>query len=271
MKVATAQLAGDGRNADRVFVTDNAVIVLDGASAHEPVDLDPGDYAQALGEVVADQLDQDPTIPIADAVATAIRTVTRRFDLAAGRSPSSTVAILRIRDTAADLYVLGDSPIHYGTDTTTRRLFDDRMSNIGTAERHAYAAALRAGHGFDEQHRQVLAELQRVERCHRNRESGYWIAETDPAAAYHALTQRLGPDAISWAVLVTDGAGDPLAYLGLEWARLANVGDNALSALLSEVASWETLEDPKGMRLPRAKKHDDKTIAVVRSLWRDAC
>ena len=34
-----------------------------------------------------------------------------RFDLRPGRSPSSTVTILRIRDQQADLFVLGDSPL----------------------------------------------------------------------------------------------------------------------------------------------------------------
>ncbi|MGD9529139.1 MAG: hypothetical protein AB7V44_20385 [Pseudonocardia sp.] len=264
MKVAIAQLAGDGGpNADRVFVTDQAVIVLDGASAFEPVDLDPGDYAQALGEAIAAQLDHEPAIPLTDAVATAIRVVTERLDLTPGRSPSSTVAILRVRDHAADLYVLGDSPIHYGTDTTAHELLDNRMATVGTIQRQAYTATLRAGHGFDHQHRQTLAELQRVERQHRNREPGYWIAETDPAAAHHALTATLKPDAITWAVLATDGASDPLQHLGHRWPDIAHHDSTQLAGLLAQVDRWEQDADPDARQLPRSKRHDDKTIAVV--------
>ncbi len=55
MKVHTAQLAGGPVNADRVFCTHNAVIVLDGATAFEPVDVDPASYADTLGRMIAEQ------------------------------------------------------------------------------------------------------------------------------------------------------------------------------------------------------------------------
>ena len=113
MKVHTAQLAGGPVNADRVFCTQHAVVVLDGATAFEPVDVDPATYADTLGRMIADQLDRQPDAALADIVATAITAAADRLDLRPGWSPSSTIAILRITKAVADLYVLGDSPIHY--------------------------------------------------------------------------------------------------------------------------------------------------------------
>ena len=55
VKVHTAQLAG-GRGADRMFCTHHAVIVLDGATAFEPVDVDPATYADTLGRPVPTNL-----------------------------------------------------------------------------------------------------------------------------------------------------------------------------------------------------------------------
>ncbi|GAA1189862.1 hypothetical protein [Pseudonocardia alaniniphila] len=267
MKVHTAQLAGDGRNADRVFLTDNAVIVLDGASAFEPVDIEPSTYAESLGRTIADELTMVPEAPIADAVAKAIRRTTAKLDLRPGASPSSTVAILRTRFGAADLYVLGDSPIHYGTDHLAQRLVDDRLSLVATPEHERYLAQLRAGHGYDDAHRATLAWLQRAQRQARNVEGGYWIAETDPAAASHAFAKTVHRDAIEWAVIATDGAADFIDYCCCGWRDIAQFDKTQLVALLKRIHDWEDQSDPDGRHLPRAKRHDDKTIGVVSSLW----
>lgn len=267
MKVHAAQLAGDGRNADRLFATERAVILLDGASAFEPTDVDPGTYADALGRAIATQLDAESGIPIATAVAQAITETTERMHLTPGRSPSSTVSVIRTRDGAADLYVLGDSPIYYGTATRNATLLDDRLTAVGPAQHDAYAAALRAGHGFDDRHRAALAELQHVERQHRNTEPGYWIAETDPGAAHHALTITLAPDDITWAVMTSDGASDVLQHLGYDWTDIARHDAAQLAGLLARIHAWEERDDPHGRQLPRAKRHDDKTIAAIPSVW----
>ncbi|GAA1315394.1 hypothetical protein [Pseudonocardia xinjiangensis] len=197
MKVHTAQLAGDGTNADRVFVTDNAVIMLDGASAFEPVDVEPGTYAETLGRNLADELFKAPGVPIAEAVADAIGRTTAKLNLRSGASPSSTVAVLRVRPRAADLYVLGDSAIYYGTGRRTQRLVDNRLSTAATREHAHYLAQLRAGHGYNDAHRGALVRLQRAQRQARNVEGGYWIAEADPAAANRALTATLHRDSIN--------------------------------------------------------------------------
>jgi hypothetical protein len=71
-----------------------------------------------------------------------------------------------------------------------------------------YLAQLRAGHGYDDAHRAALVQLERAQQQARNIEGGYWIAETDPAAAHHALTMTVERDMVEWAVLATDGAAE---------------------------------------------------------------
>lgn len=267
MQVHTAQLAGGDNNADRVFVTDNAVIVLDGATAFEPVDVDPGTYAETLGASIADHLQYIPGADLSDAVAEAIRHTTAKLRLNDDASPSSTVTILRARREAVDLYALGDSPIHYGVDRTVHRFADDRLAALPLAERRQYIEALQSGGGYGEKHRARLGYLQRAQRALRNRAHGYWIAETDPVAAYHALTAEVPTSRITWAVLATDGAADFIEHHGMpEWPDVAQLSREPLTGLLYQLHAWEETCDPDGQQLPRAKRHDDKTFAVIRLL-----
>lgn len=264
MRVATAQLPGPDESADRVFVLENAVIVLDGASAFEPVDLAPGDYAQALGQSIAAQLTEAPHAELPTAVGEAIAAVVAKYDLSPGASPSSTVSILRTRTDEVDLYVLGDSPIHYGIGGDAWSLTDARLADLALPERDAYRSRLRAGRGYDDEHRRRLRELQARQRQHRNRGDGYWIAETCPDAALRGLVASTARRWVEWAVLVTDGAADPLMHLSRDpWPELAGQDADGLSLRLEELCAWEKQHDPDGRQLPRAKRHDDKTIAVV--------
>jgi hypothetical protein len=267
MKVHTAQLAGGGRNADRVFVIERAVILLDGATAFEPNDIDPATYAEALGAAIADQLGGRPDIALADAVAAAIRGTAVRLDLSSGRSPSSTVSILRARDDAADLYVLGDSPIHYGTDRMAAGLTDERLTAVASDERAHYVARLLDGHGFDDGHRAALIALQRAQRIARNTPNGYWIAEAEPEAAYHAITRTVPSSDITWAALASDGAADYVDHISLDWHDIAQRNAEQLATLLTEADTWESNADPDGRWLPRAKRHDDKTLAAIPTIW----
>ena len=267
MRAQVAQLAGRGANADRVFVTEQAVVVLDGASAFVPVQVDPASYAECLGERISERLRTDPDATLPAAVAAAIRDTVAELGLTTGPFPSSTVAILRARPGAADLFVLGDSPIHYGTRQAAHLLADGRLDMVARAEGEHYTRRLRAGHGYDDGHLAAMVALQRAQRAVRNRPGGYWIAEVEPGAAFHGVTATLAPHQIGWAVLATDGAADLLDHAGHDWSAVAQRDSEQLAALLRKLDEWEATADPDGRDLPRPKRHDDKTIAAIASLW----
>ncbi|MCY7343975.1 MAG: protein phosphatase 2C domain-containing protein [Pseudonocardia sp.] len=266
MRVETAQLSGSDTNADRVFVADQAVIMLDGASAFEPVDVDPATYTDLLGHVIADQLDQDQDAELAAAVAHAIGHAAAHLGLTAGHSPSSTVSVLRTRGEMVDFYVLGDSPIYYGTGRTTHRVYDARLSSVAEPEHHRYVSQLRAGRGYNAEHRAALVTLQRAQRRQRNLDARYWIAEAEPRAARHGITTSQPASAVDWAVLPTDGASDFIDHTDRSWAEIGGYDAGQLADLLARIHQWESATDPDGQHLPRAKRHDDKTVAVVRDI-----
>ncbi|MCL2466561.1 MAG: hypothetical protein FWF02_12515 [Micrococcales bacterium] len=258
MKVAWATLPGADQCYDRVFVTDDAVVVLDGASAFTPDSAPPSQYVDTLGECLATDLAQAPE-PLAQVLAGCIARTAAQLDLRPGASPSSTVAIVRTCDDGtADLLVLGDCQIT--TPLGTYR--DDRIRHVALAQRAAYRERLSAGHGYDHTHQGMLRDLQAEEARHRNTPHGFWIAEADHTAAAHAVTTHL--PAVAWLVVATDGAYRPMQHLHRDdWANLATATSDDLATLLADLHRWETDTDPTGYLRPRAKQHDDKTLAVV--------
>jgi hypothetical protein len=262
VQVTTAQHPDPAASDDRIFVASNAVIMLDGASAFVPTDVPAADYVDGLGSAIKDNLIEEPTGDLADVLAGAIQRTADRLDAGRGAAaPSSTVAIARLRpDETIDVLVLGDTQVV----TPHRTIRDDRLNNVGANRRAAYQARLAAGNGYDEQHRSILQELQREQLRRRNQPGGYWIAEADPSAAQHALTARLSAASTPWLVLATDGAYKPLGHLGLDdWPRLARLDSAALRDLLDRCQRWEAHDDPDGIDVPRAKRHDDKSVASV--------
>ncbi|MBN9108891.1 MAG: hypothetical protein J0I34_08920 [Pseudonocardia sp.] len=250
--------------ADLAIVAPFGVVLLDGASAFEPVDVSPVAYVKTLGKFLTASLSKSDHVPVSDAVATAIAKANAELRLKPGASPSSTVSVLRARKNAIDLYVLGDTPIYYGRSTATQMLSDERLAAVAQPERERYRDRLRAGYGYDDEHRVALAALQRAERRSRNVEGGYWIAETLPSAAKNGILVSVDRDTIDWAVLATDGASKYLNWSRREWSLVAQYSEPDLDNLLEEIHAWERDFDPDGLVMARAKRHDDKTVATVR-------
>jgi hypothetical protein len=264
MHVEYAQLPPPENSADRIFITENAVIVLDGATAFVPVAVSAQTYANHLGRTIAAELTSEPGSDLRDALAGAIRRTATDLQLSPHAAPSSTVSIVRKAPTSLDLLVLGDSPVLWGRSTEWRVLRDDRLQKLRLPERDRYRARLRAGHGFDDEHRALLRELQEGQAKRRNIEGGYWIAETDPLAAENALVASVEPIDFDWALIVTDGAFDLLDQLDCTaWPDVGQYDGDELSQLLSGLNSWENDSDPQGVQFPRSKLHDDKTIATI--------
>lgn len=259
-----AQLPPYEDSDDKALTTEDAVIVLDGASAFRPVPVPASTYADMLGRSLRDALHDDPGTDLRRALADAISTTAHALDLSPGHSPSSTVSIARKRGDQVEILALGDSPVVL-PDTV---ISDDRIDGLNLPERAKYRERLAAGTGYDGTHRTLLAELQARQVEHRNQPGGYWIAEADPTAAHHALVSTHNRSELPWCVLTTDGAYNLLRHLDLmPWGEVAAKSGEDLSLLLHECHSWEDLKDPSGQYLPRSKRHDDKTLAVVH--WND--
>ena len=249
------------RSADKLFVTDEAVVILDGASAFLPVPVPAATYADLLGRHLVDALNAKPDADLTAVLGAAIQSTATQLDLRAGHSPSSTVGILRPRGDRVDMLALGDSAIVLPNEVIS----DDRIDQLALAERQRYRERLAAGHGYDDEHRQLLRDLQTEQAKRRNVDGGYWIAEASPEAAEHALTFSRSAEDVPWAVLATDGAYNPMVHLGLnDWERVVHADADELAALLARCTLWESEEDPTARDLPRAKCHDDKAIAAVR-------
>ncbi|MBO0849174.1 MAG: hypothetical protein J2P20_06920 [Pseudonocardia sp.] len=264
VRVEFAQLPPPEQSADRIFVTANAVIVLDGATAFVPVEVSAQAYADHLGRQIADRLTAAPEADLRATLAAAITDTAARLQLRAGESPWSTVAILREGPAALDALVLGDSTVRWGTNPGAGNgwVADHRLAALPIPHRERYRRRLRAGTGYDQRHSELLRELQTWQRRYRNTTRGYWIAETEPLAAYQAVVTAV-PHA-RWAVLATDGALGPLTHLGgRSWSDIAALDASGLHLLLEHCHAWERDQDPNGRRLPRAKRHDDKTLAAV--------
>lgn len=264
---ATAQLPPFHASDDKVFITQNAVILLDGASAYAPVPVSPSSYAETLGRHLHDHLDHDADIDLADALADSIAATTIQLNLTAGTSPSSTVTILRRRDEHVDVLMLGDNLVV----APGRTITDPRLGHLDIPERRQYRQRLADGAGFDDTHRALLVALQRRQAARRNRPGGYWIAETDPAAAYQAIRATIPADQIPWAIVATDGAYTPMEHLGItDWPDLSTLPGEELHRILTHCHAWEDDVDPDAQTRPRAKRHDDKTLVAIRFAWRSS-
>jgi hypothetical protein len=254
----TAQVPKGGGE-DRVYVVRDAVVILlDGASAFRPVPVPTSEYVDVLGAHLVSRL-----VANADLRAVlwdAIDATARQLRLTPGRSPSSTVAIVRTVADQVECLVLGDNLVVFPDQAVT----DERLSRIGQQYRERYRERLMAGHGYDQEHRDVLKDLQAEQVRYRNRPGGYWIAEAVPEAAEHAIIVQRPITSTPWAVLASDGAYKPMTHLALaDWPRLEAADDEELEHILTECERWESEDDPRGIELPRAKQHDDKTLAVT--------
>ncbi|MGY6658670.1 hypothetical protein ACXIZN_41580 [Amycolatopsis sp. TRM77291] len=261
ISAAAAQLPPFHDSDDKVFTTRDAVIVLDGASAYAPVPVSPSRYAETLGTHLRDLLDHHAGMDLADALADAIAATTRQLNLTPGASPSSTVTILRRHGEHVDVVMLGDNLLILPGQTIT----DPRLDRLDIPERRQYRQRLTHGTGFDNTHQALLAALQRRQAQHRNRPGGYWIAEADPAASYEAIRATIPVQELPWAVVATDGAYTPMTQLGItDWPAINTMTASGLHDILTRCHSWEHDIDPDARALPRAKRHDDKTLVTVR-------
>jgi hypothetical protein len=183
--------------------------------------------------------------------------------LAPGRAPSSTVSVVRRSTTTVDVLVLGDSPVYVAYGNKIDRLSDDRLARLDLPSRTHLFERLAAGHGYDDRHKEIARRMSGEKAPYMNRSDGYWIAEADVQAGTNALMQSYPAHEVKWCVAVTDGVDGPASHLGITVGELAARSEDELRDTLRLIHNWEREIDPDGEHLPRFKRHDDKTIAVV--------
>lgn len=259
--VRAATLAGGEKNQDRYASGEGWAFVLDGASsfATEQPEHDGGWYAERLKIALVDELTAHPDDATTDIVAKAIEVAASAHENPVS-CPTSTIAMARWGIGNVEVYVLGDSSAVLIGGDGEREVTDSRLGAIAPGTRAEYRSRLASGHGFDENHRQILERLQAQQAQSRNRDDGYWVAGADPDAASHGQMIQRPLATIEAVVLATDGAAAALKY-GLVESWTALVGADP-HQLLSATHSTEK-SDPLGTHWPRSKVHDDKTVQVV--------
>jgi hypothetical protein len=265
MQAISAQHPPPEAGDDRVFTSQGVAVVLDGATAFAPVPVPPARYADTLGRCLLRHHAKNPTADLRDSLRAAIRHTANELGLRPGISPSSTVSIVRDSGRTVDVLVLGDSPVILAVGEEMLKISDERVSGLDLPEQVTYRSRLASGAGYDDRHRATLVALQKHQAKYRNRQNGYWIAEADPDAASHAIYRQFASESLRWAVMATDGAAEPMSHLALDnWPSVAEMDNAELRDLLVRCQHWEECVDPDGVLHPRPKRHDDKTLAVLR-------
>lgn len=264
MTLLAATRAGDFQNQDRYIVGEGFAVALDGAtSVAGDRSHDPGWYAGRLGDVLARTLPSGASIP--DLVAAAIEEVRDTDHLVPETSPTCTVAIARWSSAdTVESYVLCDSiVVTLHGDGTEAVHSDDEVGDVLGAKRDEYRARLASGRGYDDGHRALLIDLQKEQARWRNRPGGYYVAGTDPEAAYHGVMSTADRARVAGLVLATDGVDPGRHPRAGTWREIY---DEAMThgpdRVLQDLHAAEAT-DPDGRRWVRSKRHDDKTLIVV--------
>jgi len=243
-----SQAAPDRRppavNEDLVLSGSDFAVVLDGASPPQ-VYVDSGCrhtvawLVQQLATHLATPLLTQSSAPLADLLAEAIAAVRAAHadtcDVSNPDSPSSTVAMVRLHQDHIEHLVLADSPI-------VMRSPDGRITV----------------HSDDRIDLLPDRSLETVRRL-RNQPGGFWVASTDPKAAYESVIGTTDRAAVEAIALLTDGASRYTERYGHPWDELFDV---------------LTTEGPRGLidlvrlhdsasNTPSRKRYDDASVVLL--------
>lgn len=235
-------------NEDFVLAGDDFVIVLDGATPVPGLETgcihDVPWLVRHLGLRLAEGLTDPDTKSLADILERAIQQVcddhAASCDLTDPNSPSSTVALLRLRDDQVDYLVLADSPIVLHLDDgDVLAITDDRLDHLDDYSVPAVAEA-------------------------RNSEAGFWVASTRPDAALHAVTGSIAltDRPLRAAAVLTDGAATLVERHGESWEQLLDI----LDAGPHELVRRTRMADETATGRLNGKRHDDATAVLCRFL-----
>ena len=246
MRITYATESAPGHvNEDCAICGNEWAVVLDGATAPEGVDSgcvhDVPWLVRHLAAAVTRRILLDSgSLP--DLLAASIEETrdahAATCDLGNPDSPSSTISIVRVRDGAADYLTLGDSPIVIrGEGQALTPIADDRLGHLPGG-------------------RPYTLELV---RSLRNKPGGFWVASTDPEAAYRAVTGSVPFEASTEIGIFTDGASRLVESYGYEWEHVFSILETSgPGGVISLVRAAERDRPLRG-----GKQHDDATAVLM--------
>ena len=249
MDVRYATEAGTpGRpNEDYVVCGPDWVAVLDGATAPSGVDSgcvhDVPWLVRHLASAVAARMALREA-SLEDLLAAAIadlRGMHDGCDLANPDSPSATVSLCRVTGTTLEYLTLADSPIAVWCPGGEVRVFrDDALDHLPGGRPYTFDLVRRT----------------------RNQPGGFWVASTNPEAAYHAVRGTAELDPASEVAVLTDGASRFSEMYERSWESLFSLLREAgPRGLIAAVRTLETEHPPSD-----GKPHDDATAVYVDQL-----
>ncbi|MCK9930755.1 protein phosphatase 2C domain-containing protein [Frankia sp. Mgl5] len=252
MRAAFATEHTPGRvNEDAVAVGDGWAFILDGATARAGVVSgcvhDVRWLASTLaGELAQRLLSSQQTLPaLPDLLAESIQATRRQHgpdcDLSNPDSPSSTAVIARWTSDEFEYLVLADSPLILDLGGTIRPIIDDRIAHLPDYSADGVARS-------------------------RNQPGGFWVASTNPDAAYQAVTGSAPAEEVHRAALLSDGASRLVEQFGvLDWLGLMDLLDKSGPAeLIRRTRAAERAEAPEMSARRQEKRHDDATAILLR-------
>jgi hypothetical protein len=271
MQVAFASQPAPGGavNEDFIATTDRVVVLLDGASVPEGLEIGcchgTAWYVARLGTRLLAQVTDQPDQLLPDALASAIQAVasmhtdTCQLDHPGG--PSAAVALLREADLTIDYLVLADTTILLDAPAGIQVITDDRLAQVAVTEHSAMHREATGSPTHQQRYAELVAELRR----HRNQVEGYWVASSTPDAAYHALSGSVLRHEVRRAALLSDGATRLVDRLGtMAWSQLLDLLDQEGPYALTMQTRQAENADPEGRRWPRSKRHDDASAVLCR-------
>jgi Protein phosphatase 2C len=242
---ATASSPGHP-NEDYVVTGIDWAVMLDGATAPEGVDSGCIHtvrwLVQHLAVAVSSRLISGDESKLPSLLAEAIKDTSDAHsatcDLTNPDSPSSTISIVRIAGGALEYLTLGDSPIVlWHRNQTFTPIADDRTSHLPGG-------------------RPYTIELV---RAHRNNAGGFWVASTNPDAAYQAISGIAPVKDLAEGGMFTDGITRLLDWYGYTWPVIfTSLRSQGPASLITLVRAAER-EQPH----PYAKQHDDASAAYL--------
>jgi hypothetical protein len=243
-----ATLAGSPSrpNEDYAAAGPGWAIVLDGATHFDGVETGcVHDVAWLVGKLATALVSQliVGRVSLPQALAAAIEEMCAAHagscDLANPDSPSSTVAMVRASETGLDYLVLGDSAVILETAGQVTHVTDNRVDYLQPGGRPYMRALVRSK---------------------RNAPGGFWVASTNPQAAFEAKSGTA--DSPTRVALLTDGVTRLVDHYGYDWPEmLAVLERDGPAALIHRVREAERKSPPPARGY--GKQHDDATAIYI--------